>query len=170
MPKVLIRTVIFAIHQKALYLSTFRVHEPKNPYFMRGTDQYKQVSNKPFGDRTVRLTLEWGSRGRRFVSLTQTKGNGCYANSVRFLLDCESIRALVIEGHHQGSRGRARALPVANNTKAPALKGACAIARQVTIANSSRERFVSLTQTKNPCAPRALKNPPFFIRRVFQCP
>jgi len=35
---------------------------------MRGTDQYKQVSNKPFGDRTGRLALEWGSRGRRFES------------------------------------------------------------------------------------------------------
>ena len=37
---------------------------PKTPYFMRGTDQYKRVSNKPFGDGTARLALEWGSRGR----------------------------------------------------------------------------------------------------------
>jgi len=46
---------------------------PETPYFMRGTDQYKQVSNKPFGDGSVRLTLEWESRDRRFVSLTQAK-------------------------------------------------------------------------------------------------
>jgi hypothetical protein len=43
---------------------------------MQGTDQYKQVSNKPFGDRTGRIALEWGSRGRARALPVAEKAKG----------------------------------------------------------------------------------------------
>jgi len=104
--KVLVRTITHAVIGKVIYISTLQVKSPKNPLFHAGTDQYKQGTNKPFGDGTARLA----------------------------------------------SRGRARALPVAEGARAPAQgKGSLqAAALQATIANCGPREVRFLNPDQKP--------------------